>query len=184
MNNKEHGNLDIVSYRDCESFLYELCRSADTDRRRRASLENYRVADWKSRPSSLLYVAQIEGRYREPFDYSIVTEFGVPVSGAGFYPHDRETVILMSRTYSVPGVRHRFLATNILQDHVWRSRELGFRRAWITVNEYNLELYHEISRANQADHSRRRYPDIWYRFRPVGRRTIKNTEQWIVELEL
>ena len=60
---------------------------------------------------------------------------------------------------------------------------MNFNKLWITCNDYNISIYHAISRLNEGKSAGLfdQWPIIYKNFKPIGKKIVNHTEQYVVE---
>ncbi len=136
-------------------------------------------------PGNLFYILA-QGRYRRGFGkYFVVTIDDKYVCSAGWnsYELEQDVAIVLSRMYIVPEHRGRYLiGKNILPQCIEETRD--YSRVWITANDHNRSIYDYFERANTGKRTAlfNDWPPIYRQFKPLGRRTVYYTDQWVAEL--
>lgn len=127
--------------------------------------------------SNLFYLLE-NGRYATG-TYYVVEEGGKYVSSAGWNKYNDTTALLMTRLYVSEECRSQYFMGNLLLPRMFHATT-EYDNVWMTFNLYNKALYDWFSR---FDDKKNIWPDIWKNFKPIGMKTIYNTEQYVVELQ-
>jgi hypothetical protein len=75
------------------------------------------------------------------------------------------------------------IANNILTRTLEQTTH--YNNIWLTVNEHNKALYNWFVRKEQNKRAAlfNNWPEVYKRFKPIGKKTIYYTEQYVVELQ-
>ena len=146
-------------------------------------IKNYHP-DYCNEPGNLFAVLD-SGRYKKgKGKYYIIEEAGKYICSAGWNEYDEDTAFALSRMYTDPAHRGRYLvATNILSNTLEEIK--NYKNIWMTVNEHNKMMYSWFVRASQNKRTSlfNDWPDVYRRFKPIGEKVIYNTTQYVVALE-
>lgn len=151
------------------------------------SIENYRF-DGDAKPWSLGPMLQNNG-----FEggYTILNIDGKPWSFGGIRRHDDQTALVLARHFSfftIKPTTHGLLLPFQLEV----AKELGYTKAWITINDYNLHWYNtwHVNEYNKM-RTRKRLNKLYSNSDKcvasctnLGKMTINNTEQTVLEWKL
>lgn len=111
--------------------------------------ENYDTDDWENKPNTLLRVFYIKKRFEI---FNILSKDDTPIAMAGSYLW-QDTPIIGVRTFTHPDYRgggnwsqaaHIFPA----QIDYWDNK--GYKKVWLTFNEYNHRLINFLKRMSQG----------------------------------
>jgi acyl carrier protein len=146
-------------------------------------IKNYHP-DYHEHSGNLFYIIKY-GRYRKGFGkYYVLEEDGKYICSAGWneYETDPSIAFALTRMYIDPEYRGQYLvAQHILSKTLNETKK--YAKIWLTVNKYNKRLYDWFVRADQ--HKRTAlfndWPKIYRNFKPIGEKTIYNTNQYVVE---
>ncbi len=148
-------------------------------------VQNYHP-DYQHVPGNLFYILR-EGRYKRGMGkYFIVTVDDKYVCSAGWneYELDSTIALLLTRMYITPTYRGKYIiGNNILPQCIQEAS--NHKQLWITSNEHNKSIYTYFERANQNKRTAlfNDWPEIYKRFKPIGKKTIYYTEQWVAEYD-
>jgi hypothetical protein len=146
-------------------------------------VKNYHP-DYSNTAGNLFYILN-EGRYHLG-KYFVVTIDDKYVCSAGWnkYELEPDTALLLTRMYIVPECRGQYIIGNNVLPICIREAH-AYNRLWITANEHNLSIYTYFERASQNKRTAlfNDWPDIYKRFKPLGKKTVYYTEQWVAEYD-
>jgi hypothetical protein len=148
-------------------------------------IKNYHP-DYKNDTANIFYILNdSKGRYKKG-GYYILEDDGELVVAAGYneYEFDPNIMLALTRAYINPKNRTNYaMGTYILPKIIEQCSH--YPHVYITVNEHNRAFYNWFVRY----HSNKRptlfgeWPDSYKQFKPIGKKTIYFTEQYVVELE-
>lgn len=147
-------------------------------------IKNYNP-QYSDTTGNLFYILK-HGRYRENYGkYFVVTIDDKYVCSAGWNEYELETgvAIVLSRMYIVPEYRGQYLiGNNILPLCIEETSR--YNQVWITANDHNRSIYDYFERANSGRRTSlfNDWPAIYRQFKPLGRRSVYYTDQWVAEL--
>jgi len=78
--------------------------------------------------------------------------------------------------YVNPRYRSKFYIGNHVLPIIIKETH-HYKKVWTTFNEYNKSLYDWISRGTGE------WPEIYKNFKPIGKKNIYYTEQYVAEFE-
>lgn len=141
--------------------------------------------DYHNQPGNLFYIIKY-GRYRKGYGkYYVIEEDNKFICSAGWneYETDPSIAFALTRMYIDPDYRGQYIvAEHILSKTLKETKD--YAKIWLTVNKYNKRLYDWFVRASQNKRTAlfNDWPDVYRNFKPIGEKTIYNTEQYVVEL--
>jgi hypothetical protein len=146
-------------------------------------IKNYHP-DYSQTPGNLFYILE-QGRYSHGRGkYFIITDDDKYIASAGWnqYDLDGDVALLLTRMYVNPEYRAQYIiGKTVLPQMI--EETVNYSKRWITANEYNRAIYIYFQRA--SEHRRptlfNDWPEIYRRFRPIGKRMIYYTEQYVAE---
>ena len=146
-------------------------------------IKNYHP-DYSNTPGNLFYILR-EGRYQLG-KYFVVTIDNKYVCSAGWneYELKSDIALLLTRMYIIPEYRTKYIiGNNILPLCIQEAN--AYNHLWITANEHNRSIYAYFERASQNKRTTifNDWPEIYKRFKPIGKKIIYYTEQWVAEYE-
>jgi hypothetical protein len=148
-------------------------------------IKNYHP-DYNNQPGNLFYILQ-HGRYHQGHGkYYVVTVDGKYVASAGWneYELDTDVALMLTRMYVTPEYRCQYLlGKHVLPLAVNEAK--NYQYIWSTVNEYNraLYIYFERVAAGKCPALSTDWPEIYKRFKPIGKKSIYYTTQWVIEYD-
>ena len=142
--------------------------------------------DHYNEPGNLFYILNA-GRYAQGRGkYYVLEKDGAYVCSAGWneYESDPTIAFALTRMYTSKEYRGQFLiAQHILTKTLLETER--YPNVWLTVNEHNKSLYEWFVRVGRYRKTNlaNQWPEVYRQFKPVGRRVIYNTTQYVVELK-
>ena len=173
-----HKLHDLSDKRITELLVSELSTITDN-----TVIKNYHP-NYKDMSGNLFYILE-NGRYcLGKGKYYIVENNGEFVCSAGWNEYDSETALVLTRMYVAPKYRVNYHVANYILPEILKEVN-HYKNVWATVNEYNRALYEWFVR----DRSGKRtalfndWPDIYRKFKPIGKKNIYYTDQYVIELD-
>lgn len=190
----------IFQREEIDSHVYSLTHYFDTK-------ECYPIVEaasteyWKSAPKSdgkENYVFGPDATFRSlgtmllngKFDcgFTVLEMDGKPWAFGGIRRFDDETTLILGRHFSFFTVKPITLGL-LLPLHLSVSKQLGYKKAWITINDYNIHLRraYQINVFNRRKSSKRlnklytNSDQCISVCRDIGKMTIYKTEQSVLE---
>lgn len=148
-----------------------------------AFIKNYHP-DYKNTPGNLFYILE-NGRYKlTKGSYYVLEHNKEFLCSAGWneYELDKDVALLLTRMYTTPPSRMNYYhATYILPKILEQTAHYKYQ--WATMNEHNRGLYEWFLRTQSGKTSAlfNNWPDIYKNFKPIGKKAIYYTEQYVVE---
>ena len=142
--------------------------------------------DYESIPGNLFNTLK-SGRYKLGHGkYYIIEEDGNYIASAGWneYDLDNNIALMLTRMYTIPKFRMNYhIANNILP--LALSEVKDYKHIWFTCNEYNKKIYEWFVRVEQGKSGGlfNDWPDIYRNFKPIGKKNIYYTEQYVAEYQ-
>jgi hypothetical protein len=86
--------------------------------------------------------------------------------------------------YVAPGFRCQYILGNTVLPKMIEAAG-RYKHIWITSNNHNRAIYLFFERAASGKKTAlfNDWPPIYRKFKPLGKRTVYYTEQWIAEYE-
>jgi hypothetical protein len=130
---------------------------------------------------NLFYLLE-HGRYKKGSYFVITDENDEYVASAGWNEHTEDTALLLTRIFLLPKYRAQQFAGNYFLPNMIKQTS-HYKKLWITFNEYNKTIYHWFERSNKGKAPSLQYhwPDIYREFKPIGKKEVNNTLQYVVE---
>jgi len=144
--------------------------------------ENY-LYQYKNNGANLFYRLE-KGEYKKG-NYFVITDHADNyVASAGWYGYNETTALVLTRMLVAPAYRTTYIVGNTLLPKII-EQTTQYPNVWITCNDYNKAIYNWFDRANKglSPALYNNWPDIYKKFKPLGKHTVNNTEQYIVALE-
>jgi hypothetical protein len=147
------------------------------------SVVNYHP-DHSETPGNIFKILK-DGRYTlGKGKYYVIEQQGELVCSAGWneYDFDPTIALVLTRMYVNPKYRAQYYAATYILPKILAETH-KYPKVWATMNEYNLGLYRWFERRAQGKRTTlfNDWPDIYENFRPIGKRDIYSTEQYIIE---
>jgi hypothetical protein len=146
-------------------------------------LKNYHP-DYKNDPSNIFYILNDKnGRYNRGC-YYVLENDGDYVCSAGWNEYDLDNTIALALTRAYVEPKHRtkyYMGEYILPKIIENTRQ--YQHLYITADSYNSTIYQWFVRASEGKSPSmfNDWPDIYRKFKPIGKKTIYYTEQYIAE---
>lgn len=149
-------------------------------------VKNYHP-DYSNISGNLFYILE-SGRYRQTHGkYFVITDDSDKyVCSVGWNEYDLKpnVALLLTRMYITPAYRRQYIiGKTILPQMIAEAKD--YSRLWITANKHNLSIYNYFLRASQNKRTVlfNDWPDIYRRFKPIGKQIVYYTEQWVAEYD-
>jgi hypothetical protein len=132
--------------------------------------------------SNLFYILE-KGRYSTGM-YYVLEDNGEFVASAGWNEYTADTALVLSRAF----VSEKYRTTYVMGEYLLPLMITGanhYDHVWITCNEYNKAIYNWFVRSAEGRSPAMfaNWPPIYLRFKPIGKRIVYNTEQYVAELQ-
>jgi hypothetical protein len=169
---------------DSDEYVMNILRTGLSTATDKNIAKNYNP-DYSDVTGNLFYILK-HGRYRKNNGkYFVITVDDKYVCSAGWNNYELETdvALVLSRMYVIPEYRGQYLVgKNILPLCIAETTDYG--RVWATVNDYNITIYKYFERIHSGKRATlfNDWPEIYRQFKPLGRRSIYYTDQWVAEL--
>lgn len=137
-------------------------------------------------PANIFYILSDEnGRYKRG-SYYVVEDSGSYVCSAGWNEYDlnRNIALALTRAYVDPKYRTQYYMGKYILPEIIKSTEM-YQHLYITSNNYNDTIYQWFVRAEQGKSPGmfNDWPEIYRKFKPIGKQDIYYTEQYVVEYQ-
>jgi hypothetical protein len=148
-------------------------------------IRNYHP-DYKNDPANIFYIlTDVNGRYKKG-SYFVLENNNEFVCSAGYnqYDLDSSIALALTRAYVDPKFRaHYYMGEYILPEIIKNTTQ--YKHLYITADSYNSAIYQYFVRASQGKTTAlyNNWPDIYRKFKPIGKKTIYFTEQYVAEFE-
>lgn len=150
-----------------------------------SSIANYHP-DYSNESSNLFYILnQPNNRYTKG-NYYVLEEDNKLIACAGWNEYELDTTIALGLTRMFVSKEHRtsyILGKTVLPLII--EETVNYNHLWMTVNEYNIALYKWFERYHNGKSPTitESWPEVYKKFKPIGKKTIYYTEQYVLELE-
>ncbi len=143
-------------------------------------VQNYHP-DFSDIPGNFFYILK-EGRYLNG-NYLIMEEDGVFYGSAGWNKFE-DKALLLTRAYIPEKFRRQYLFSKHLIP-VMLEETIDYKKLWITCNEYNITIYHAVTRLNEGKPAGLfdQWPLIYKQFKPIGKKIVNHVEQYVLEYQ-
>jgi len=173
-----HEIHDLSNKHVTELLITSLSGISDT-----RIIKNYHP-DYNNDTGNIFYILQ-NGRYNlGKGKYYVLENNGEYICSAGWNEYEPDIALILTRMYIAP--KHRvnyYVATNILPKIL--EEVTDYKHVWATVNAYNKALYEWFVRDKLGKRTAlfNNWPDIYKNFKPVGKKNIYYTDQYVIELD-
>jgi len=147
-------------------------------------LTNYHP-DHSQTAGNLFYILEHD-RYKIGKYFVIVDDDDNFIASAGWnqYELDPSVALLLTRMYVSSKYRTQYhIGNHVLPIMIEDTNKYDFQ--WITCNEHNSMIYKWFDRAAQGKKTAlfNDWPKIYKKFKPIGKKMIYYTEQYVAELK-
>ena len=148
-------------------------------------IKNYHP-DYKTESSNIFYILNdVNGRYKRGC-YYVLEDDGEYVCSAGYNEYDLDQTIALALTRAYINPKHRakyYMGEHILPKIIENTTQ--YEHLYITADSHNSALYQWFVRANEGKRPTmfQQWPDIYRKFKPIGKKYIYYTEQYVAELD-
>ena len=162
--------------------LLEVSFSKITDKN---LLKNYHP-NYKNDPANIFYILNDpNGRYQRGCYYVLELD-GDYVCSAGYNEYDlNQTIALaLTRAYINPKYRTKYFMGEYILPKIIENT-VQYEHLYITADSHNSAIYQWFVRANEGKRTAmfNQWPDIYRKFKPIGKKNIYYTEQYVAELD-
>lgn len=146
-------------------------------------IKNYHP-DFKDNPANIFYILNDpKGRYNKGC-YYVLEDNGTYVCSAGYNEYDLDNTIALAltRAYVAPKYRTKYYMGEYILPKIIEST-VDYDHLYITADSHNSAIYQWFVRANQGKKPGmfNDWPEIYRKFKPIGKQTIYYTEQYVAE---
>jgi hypothetical protein len=147
------------------------------------TIKNYHP-DYRNESANIFYILNdINGRYHRGCYYVLENE-GEYVCSAGYneYDLDQTIALALTRAYINPKFRAKYFMGEYILPKIIEST-MQYKHLYITADSYNSAIYQWFVRAaaGKSPGMFNDWPDIYRKFKPIGKKYIYYTEQYVVE---
>jgi hypothetical protein len=148
-------------------------------------IKNYHP-DYKNDPANIFYILKdVNGRYNRGC-YYVLEDDGEYVCSAGYneYDLDQTIALALTRAYINPKYRTKYCMGEYILPKIIENT-IQYEHLYITADSHNSAIYQWFVRANEGKRPAmfNQWPDIYRKFKPVGKKNIYYTEQYVAELD-
>jgi hypothetical protein len=140
--------------------------------------------DYSQTVGNLFYILE-HGRYKIGKYYIIVDDDDNFIASSGWnqYEFDSSVALLLTRMFVNPKYRTQYYIGNYVLP-IMIDETSNYEFQWITCNEHTSMIYKWFDRAAQGKRTAifNDWPEIYKKFKPIGKKTIYYTEQYVAEL--
>lgn len=188
LNNMNYVIKHFLDTKNCYKFVKHFSKIYWTNNGKKHAADNYRFDDLAPDHSlgNLLLNNGFQG------GYTIVLNKNKPLCFGGIRKYDDEIAIIGARGFSFFTVKP-VLNGILIPFHIQKSKELGFKKAWVTINDYNLHWYKTwyLNEFNNLKRKTKRKEYIYSRSdiciktcKNLGKKMINYVEQTVLEWNL
>ena len=148
-------------------------------------VKNYHPEFYKE-PQNLFYILNdTNGRYKKGC-YYVLENDGEYICSAGWNEYDLDPSTALALTRAYVSHMHRtkyYMGEYILPKIIEATKK--YENLYITADSHNSAIYQWFVRANDGKSPGmfNDWPDIYRKFKPIGKQTIYYTEQYIVKYD-
>ena len=138
----------------------------------------------RNEPANIFYILDdIKGRYRTGC-YYVLEDDGKYVCSAGWNVYDLDQTIALALTRAYVDPMHRtkyYMGEYILPEIIKNTRM--YKHLYITADSHNSAIYQWFVRANSGKSPGmfNNWPDIYRKFKPMGKQNIYYVDQYVAE---
>ncbi len=146
-------------------------------------IKNY-SPEYKEDPANIFYIlSDSNGRYKNGC-YYVLENDGEYICSAGWnqYELDSDVALALTRAYVDPKYRTKYyMGEFILPEIINNTR--NYKHLYITADSFNSAIYQFFVRAEQGKRTTmfNDWPELYKKFKPLGKKTIYYTEQFVAE---
>jgi len=146
-------------------------------------IKNYHP-NYSDDPANIFYILNdVNGRYHRGC-YYVLEDNGEYVCSAGYnqYDLDQTIALALTRAYVNPKYRANYYMGEYILPKIIEHTTL-YKHLYITADSYNSAIYQFFVRANEGKRTAifNDWPDIYRKFKPIGKKSIYYTEQFVAE---
>lgn len=139
--------------------------------------------DYKNDPANIFYILNDNnGRYKKG-SYFVLENNNEFVCSAGWneYELDNKIALALTRAYVNPIYRTKYYMAEYILPKIIDSTT-SYDNLYITADSFNSTIYQFFVRAESQKKTGlfNEWPDIYRKFKPIGKQTIYYTEQYVV----
>ena len=148
-------------------------------------IKNYHP-NFKDDPANIFYILNDpSGRYHRGC-YYVLEDEGEYMCSAGYNEYDLDKTIALALTRAYISPEHRtkyFMGEYILPEII--KNTVQYTHLYITADAFNSTIYQFFVRASKGKRTAmfNDWPDVYRKFKPIGKKTIYYTEQYVAEYQ-
>lgn len=144
--------------------------------------KNY-LYDYREESSNLFFILK-SGRYEKGNYFVVTDEQDNFLAAAGWNHYTDRIALALTRMIVHPKFRTQYIIGKEVLPIILEETK-NYKKVWITANDYNRSIYTWFERTNQNKSSSlfNNWPEIYKKFKPIGKREVNHTLQWVAELE-
>lgn len=180
----------IDHYDNCQECYHIVKDAAETywaNAGKNYSIENYQFGE-DAKPWSLGPMLLNDGFVH---GYSVLSINGKPWAFAGVRKHDDDTALVLARLFCFFTVKPISYGV-LLPFHLEIAKENGYKKAWTTLNAYNIHLYNTWMVKEFNSNKKHKRNNIMYEendrmistSKSLGEIMLNNTKQTVIEWTL
>jgi len=171
--------ITIENYRDYIGDVYEFCKVLLDERQNDPEQTKLNMSlDWENVSSSFLRKIHDEMFLA----ISLVYNNSNVVAVSGIEKYDDKIVCILKRLAVIKAFRFKPATSKfILPQQIKWAKENGWKKAWISVNEYNITVVRLIERIKKGKGVVTYHSELFKNFEYIGIKNIQNTEQHTYE---
>ena len=167
------------------SYVNLILRKGLTNATDERYVKNYHP-EFSNDPQNLFYILNdTNGRYKKGC-YYVLEDNGEYVCSAGYNEYELDSSIALALTRAYVAPKHRtkyYMGQYILPKIIESTRQ--YPHLYITADSHNSAIYQWFVRAAEGKSPGmfNDWPDIYRKFKPMGKKTIYYIEQYIAEYQ-
>lgn len=168
------------------NFVIEILKQGLSEIQDEKIIKNYH-SDYSDIPGNLFFILD-QGRYRvDHGKYFVITDNDDKyIASAGWNEYELNTTValLLTRMYITPSYRAQYIVGKTILSQMITEAD-NYSKLWITANDHNRSIYTYFERVSQNKRAVlfNDWPDIYKKFKPIGKKMIYYTRQWVAEYD-
>jgi hypothetical protein len=145
-------------------------------------LENY-LYEYKDNPANLFYRLE-NGQFKNGSYFVITDEEDNFIAGSGWYKYNDNTALVLVRMLVRPDYRTTYIVGHKLLP-LMLDKAARYNNVWITCNDYNKAIYDWFDRSSKGKSPAlyNNWPDLYKKFKPIGKQLVNGMQQYVAALE-
>ena len=141
---------------------------------------------YKDNPANIFYILNDpNGRYQRGA-YYVLENQGELVCSAGWNEYELNTdiALILTRAYVNPKHRVQYNMGKYILPEIIKNA-IHYKHLYITADSHNSAIYQYFVRAHLGKRTAMfgDWPDIYKKFKPLGKQTVYYTEQYVAEYQ-